>query len=45
MQVFAQKICVDYTFGGDCDGVLYYADVKKEYRCPYGSILLNMTSA
>ena len=29
MQVFAQKVCVDYVFGGDCDGLIYYADVKK----------------
>lgn len=34
MQVFAQKICVDYTFGGDCDGALYYADVKKRVPLP-----------
>lgn len=34
MQVFAQKICVDYVFGGDCDGVLYYADVKKRIQLP-----------
>ena len=25
MQVFAQKICVDYVFHCDCDAVLYYA--------------------
>lgn len=34
MQVFAQKICVDYVFNCDCDGVLYYADVKKRIRLP-----------
>lgn len=34
MQVFAQKLCVDYVFGGDCDGVLYYADVKKRVALP-----------
>lgn len=34
MQVFAQKICVDYIFGGDCDGALYYADVKKRIPLP-----------
>lgn len=34
MQVFAQKICVDYVFGGSCDGVIYYADVKKRIRLP-----------
>lgn len=34
MQVFAQKICVDYVFGSDCDGILYYADVKKRIKLP-----------
>lgn len=34
MQVFAQKLCVDYVFGCDCDAVLYYADVKKRVTLP-----------
>lgn len=34
MQVFAQKICVDYVFGGDCDGIIYYGDVKKRVALP-----------
>lgn len=34
MQVFAQKICVDYVFGSECDGVLYYADTKKRVALP-----------
>lgn len=34
MQVFAQKVCVDYVFGSDCDGVLYYADTKKRVVLP-----------
>ena len=34
MQVFAQKICVDYVFGSDCRGVIYYADVKKRIELP-----------
>lgn len=34
MQVFAQKICVDYIFGCDCDGVIYYGDVKKRVPLP-----------
>lgn len=29
MQVFAQKLCVDYVFQCDCEAVLYYADAKK----------------
>lgn len=34
MQVFAQKLCVDYVFGGDCDSVLYYANEKKRIKLP-----------
>lgn len=34
MQVFAQKKCVDYVFGCNCDAVLYYADVKKRIALP-----------
>lgn len=34
MQVFAQKLCVDYVFGCDCDAVIYYADVKKRIQLP-----------
>lgn len=34
MQVFAQKVCVDAVFGGDCDGSIYYADVKKRVTLP-----------
>ena len=34
MQVFAQKICTDHVFGCDCDGYIYYADVKKRIKLP-----------
>ena len=34
MQVFAQKLCVDYVFGGECEGIIYYADVKKRIHLP-----------
>lgn len=34
MQVFAQKICVDYVFNCDCDAEIYYADVKKRVKLP-----------
>lgn len=34
MQVFAQKLCVDFIFGCDCEGVLYYADVRKRVTLP-----------
>ena len=29
-----RKICVDYVFAGDCDGIIYYADVKKRVILP-----------
>lgn len=35
MQVFAQKLCVDYVFGCDCETVIYYSDVKKRYRISF----------
>ena len=34
MQVFAQKLCVDYVFKCDCGAVIYYADVKKRIELP-----------
>ena len=42
MQVFAQKICVDYVFGCDCDGVIYYADVKTYCFTTKKRILMSM---
>lgn len=35
MQVFAQKICVDAIFGGDCEAVLYYGNVRKRIKLPF----------
>ena len=35
MQVYAQKLCVDAVFGGNCEAVLYYADVKQRVRLPF----------
>lgn len=34
MQVFAQKLCLDYSFGCDCTGYIYYGDVRKKVRLP-----------
>lgn len=34
MQVFAQKLCVDYVFGCDCDAILYYANAKMRVPLP-----------
>ena len=34
MQVFAQKLCVDHVFGGDCEAVIYYADVRRRVVLP-----------
>ena len=35
MQVFAQKLCVDYVFHCDCETVLYYADVKRRISADF----------
>lgn len=35
MQVFAQKICVDYVFQCDSSAVLYYADTKERVELPF----------
>ncbi len=35
MQVFAQKICVDYIFNCDCDAFFYYADTKNRIEIPF----------
>lgn len=34
MQIFAQKICVDYVFSCNCSAEIYYGDVKRRYRLP-----------
>lgn len=34
MQVFAQKICVDYVFKCDCEAIIYYGDVKRRVPLP-----------
>ena len=34
MQVFAQKLCVDYVFQCDSIGAIYYADTRKRVRLP-----------
>lgn len=34
MQVFAQKICVNYVFSCDCTAEIYYADVKRRFPLP-----------
>lgn len=35
IQVFAQKLCADSIFGVKCEGVLYYADVKRRVILPF----------
>lgn len=35
MQVFAQKICVDYVFKTNCEAYLYYADTRKRVKLPF----------
>ncbi len=34
MQVFTQKACVDYMFGCNSEGYLYYADTRKRVKLP-----------
>ena len=34
MQVFAQKLCTDYVFGCDSQGVIYYADTRQRIELP-----------
>lgn len=34
MQLFAQKVCVDYVFGCDCEAFIYYGDVKRRFLLP-----------
>lgn len=35
MQIFAQKICVDYVFKTDSRSAIYYADTKKRIRLDF----------
>lgn len=34
IQVFAQKICADSIFGVNCEGILYYGDVRRRVKLP-----------
>lgn len=34
MQVFAQKVCVDWMMHGQTEGVLYYADTRQRVHLP-----------
>lgn len=33
--MFAQKLCADSIYGVNCEGVLYYADVKRRVKLPF----------
>lgn len=35
MQVFAQKVCVDYVFGCNSEAVIYYGDMKRRVKLPF----------
>ncbi len=35
IQVFAQKLCVDFVFQKPCKAEIYYADVKKHIKLPF----------
>lgn len=34
IQVFAQKICIDYIFNTDCRAEIFYHDVRRRYPLP-----------
>lgn len=35
IQVFAQKICADFVWGGDSEGYIYYSDVRRRVKLPF----------
>ena len=35
IQVFAQKLCADSIYGVNCEGVLFYSDVKRRVKLPF----------
>lgn len=35
VQVFAQKICVDNIFATNCQGIIYYSNIKKRVVLPF----------
>lgn len=35
IQVFAQKLCVDWMWGCDCEGYIYYSDTRKRVKLPF----------
>lgn len=37
IQLFAQKLCLDGTFGIDCKTEMYYSDVRKRYAVDFST--------
>lgn len=35
IQVFAQKLCVDYVFNCDSEAYIYYSDIRKRIELPF----------
>ena len=35
LQVYAQKVCTDNSFGGNCNAYLYYSDTRKRVKLPF----------
>lgn len=35
LQVYAQKVCVDNIFGCDCEGYIYYSDIRRRVHIPF----------
>lgn len=37
IQVFAQKLCIDYVFNCDSEAYIYYSDVRKRIELPFSN--------
>lgn len=35
IQVYAQKVCVDYIFNCDCECYIYYSDIRRRIKLPF----------
>ncbi|MEZ3472169.1 MAG: Dna2/Cas4 domain-containing protein [Lachnospiraceae bacterium] len=45
IQVFAQKICADFIWGCDAEGIIYYSEIKKRVRLPFDSMYVQYEKA
>lgn len=45
IQVFAQKLCADFIWGCDAEGIIYYSETKKRVRLPFDSMYVQYEKA